>query len=238
MLCRVGSSPETAARTATIFPAPTSPVITPIRRSATHQPIRATASPWLACGAGSPMRGRGRVWVNPKRPWRRSIIIAPARPGRGAVRVGQDRARPARCRAGPGGRPSGRVRPGEPHRAAGRSRSPWPAVGRGCFRSGLGVGVATNLVRDCRSGRYTGRPFEIASRRPRPAPRRRGTAYVARTRSGNRGDRVRPRRPGRPGQHRVPRPVPDTSLTASTRSVNRRNQPRTVSAAIRRCPNR
>ena len=51
-----------AARTATVFPAPTSPVITPRARSVTHQPIRATASPWLVwrcsiCGARSRRNG-------------------------------------------------------------------------------------------------------------------------------------------------------------------------------------
>ena len=70
MVCREGSSPASAARTATVFPAPTSPVITPRARSVTHQPIRATASPWAGVavqhlrgevaaerGAGEPVVG-------------------------------------------------------------------------------------------------------------------------------------------------------------------------------------
>src|SRR5437868_12565956 len=44
--CRVGSSPATAARTATVFPAPTSPVITPSRISTTQKLIRAVAWAW------------------------------------------------------------------------------------------------------------------------------------------------------------------------------------------------
>src|SRR5271169_6480064 len=45
-LWRLRSRAASAARTATVLPAPTSPVITPMRRSATHQPMRATASLW------------------------------------------------------------------------------------------------------------------------------------------------------------------------------------------------
>src|SRR6516225_11096817 len=41
--CRVGSSPATAARTATVFPAPTSPVITPSRIWSMQKLIRAVA---------------------------------------------------------------------------------------------------------------------------------------------------------------------------------------------------
>src|SRR6266536_2184955 len=48
--CRVGSSPATAARTATVFPAPTSPVMTPGKVSAMQKLIRAVA--WAcACRA-------------------------------------------------------------------------------------------------------------------------------------------------------------------------------------------
>ena len=45
---RLWSSPASAARTATVLPAPTSPVTTPRARSSTHQVMRATASAWLA----------------------------------------------------------------------------------------------------------------------------------------------------------------------------------------------
>src|SRR4029450_7477976 len=41
--CRVGSSPATAARAATVFPAPTSPVITPSRGSVIQKLILAVA---------------------------------------------------------------------------------------------------------------------------------------------------------------------------------------------------
>src|SRR5215472_17427301 len=48
--CRVGSSPATAARTATVLPAPTSPVMTPSRVSVMQKLIRAVAWAW-ACRA-------------------------------------------------------------------------------------------------------------------------------------------------------------------------------------------
>src|SRR5205814_8489305 len=44
--CRVGSSPATAARAATVFPAPTSPVITPSRVWSMQRLIRAVAWAW------------------------------------------------------------------------------------------------------------------------------------------------------------------------------------------------
>src|SRR5438045_4685495 len=44
--CRVGSSPATAARAATVFPAPTSPVITPSRVWSMQKLIRAVAWAW------------------------------------------------------------------------------------------------------------------------------------------------------------------------------------------------
>src|SRR6267142_1543618 len=48
--CRVGSRPATAARTATVLPAPTSPVMTPSKVSAMQKLIRAVAWAW-ACRA-------------------------------------------------------------------------------------------------------------------------------------------------------------------------------------------
>jgi hypothetical protein len=54
-------------RTATVFPAPTSPVTTPIERSPMHQEMRATASLWEAwrCSIpGARSRPKG-VRVNP-----------------------------------------------------------------------------------------------------------------------------------------------------------------------------
>src|SRR6478736_2201217 len=44
--CRVGSSPATAARAATVFPAPTSPVMTPSRIWSMQKLIRAVAWAW------------------------------------------------------------------------------------------------------------------------------------------------------------------------------------------------
>src|SRR5487761_377590 len=44
--CRVGSRPATAARTATVLPAPTSPVMTPSRTWAMQKLIRAVAWAW------------------------------------------------------------------------------------------------------------------------------------------------------------------------------------------------
>src|SRR6516225_10135606 len=44
--CRVGSRPATAARAATVFPAPTSPVITPSRIWSMQKLIRAVAWAW------------------------------------------------------------------------------------------------------------------------------------------------------------------------------------------------
>src|SRR5215469_7361442 len=44
--CRVGSRPATAARTATVLPAPTSPVMTPSRVSSMQKLIRAVAWAW------------------------------------------------------------------------------------------------------------------------------------------------------------------------------------------------
>ena len=70
MLYRLASKVDSVARMATVLPAPTSPVITPMRRSVMHQPIRAVASPCAALrcsmpGARSRPKG-GRV--NPKKP--------------------------------------------------------------------------------------------------------------------------------------------------------------------------
>src|SRR5437868_14291868 len=52
--CRVGSSPATAARTATVFPAPTSPVITPSRTWSMQKLIRAVAWAWACRASRSP----------------------------------------------------------------------------------------------------------------------------------------------------------------------------------------
>src|SRR5659263_536610 len=58
-VCREASSPANAARSATVLPAPTSPVITPSAVSLMHQRIRATASacpPWRCSIAGARSR--------------------------------------------------------------------------------------------------------------------------------------------------------------------------------------
>src|SRR5450759_3028804 len=58
-VCREASSPANAARSATVLPAPTSPVMTPSAVSLMHQRIRATASacpPWRCSIAGARSR--------------------------------------------------------------------------------------------------------------------------------------------------------------------------------------
>lgn len=47
MTWRAGSRAAVAARIATVLPAPTSPVMTPMACWSTHQVIRATASAWV-----------------------------------------------------------------------------------------------------------------------------------------------------------------------------------------------
>ena len=49
-----GSRPARTVRTETVLPAPTSPVTTPMERSAMHQEMRATASLWEACRCSMP----------------------------------------------------------------------------------------------------------------------------------------------------------------------------------------
>ena len=71
------SSSARAARTATVLPAPTSPVITPMAASSTHQAMRATASAWPGwrCsmeGARSLVNG---VRVKPQWERSRSMLI-------------------------------------------------------------------------------------------------------------------------------------------------------------------
>jgi len=59
--------PGEGGAAATVLPAPTSPVSTPRALSATHQVIRATASPWEACRCSMPgARSRPKgMRVNP-----------------------------------------------------------------------------------------------------------------------------------------------------------------------------
>jgi hypothetical protein len=54
MVCREASRPARTVRTETVFPAPTSPVITPMARSAMHQVMRAQASLWAAWRCSMP----------------------------------------------------------------------------------------------------------------------------------------------------------------------------------------
>jgi hypothetical protein len=56
IVCFEGSSVDSAVRTETVFPAPTSPVTTPRDRSAMHRLMRATASLWDACRWSMPRR--------------------------------------------------------------------------------------------------------------------------------------------------------------------------------------
>ena len=53
-MCRDASRPATAARAATVFPAPHSPEITPIACSEMHHWIRATASACAPCACNIP----------------------------------------------------------------------------------------------------------------------------------------------------------------------------------------
>src|SRR2546430_18875 len=52
MVCREASRPARTVRTEAVLPAPTSPVTTPMARSAMHQVIRAQASLWAAWRGG------------------------------------------------------------------------------------------------------------------------------------------------------------------------------------------
>jgi hypothetical protein len=53
-VCLEASRPATAARAATVFPAPHSPLITPIACSLMHHDIRATASACAPVGCSIP----------------------------------------------------------------------------------------------------------------------------------------------------------------------------------------
>ena len=69
-------------RTATVLPAPTSPVTTPMTRSATHQPMRATASSWACVAvqhAGGEVTAEGHAGEPVVRPAAsRSRVVLPA----------------------------------------------------------------------------------------------------------------------------------------------------------------
>src|SRR5215472_13738161 len=58
-VCRVGSIEARAARTATVFPVPTSPVMTPRVFSVMVQVMRAAASAWEAWRCGVQVAGQG-----------------------------------------------------------------------------------------------------------------------------------------------------------------------------------
>src|SRR5664279_1539324 len=76
--CREASNAAVAARIATVFPAPTSPVMTPMWCCSMHQVIRATASAWERCWCSIPgarFRPNG-ILVNPKYVCMSSILIA------------------------------------------------------------------------------------------------------------------------------------------------------------------
>src|ERR1700761_6752993 len=75
IVCLEGSRPARTVRTETVLPAPTSPVMTPMARSLTHQVMRATASLWAACRCSMPgarLRPKG-MRVNPE--WACSFSI-------------------------------------------------------------------------------------------------------------------------------------------------------------------
>src|ERR1700746_2271053 len=78
--CRVGPRPATAARTATVLPAPTSPVITPSRIWSMQKLIRAVAWAWAWRANRSPaaiaLPNGGRAspqWAGPRA--RRAIAV-------------------------------------------------------------------------------------------------------------------------------------------------------------------
>src|SRR6266498_4383182 len=132
--CRTGSRAARAARTATVLPAPTSPVITPRACSVTVQVIRTTASLWAAwrCSmAGARSRPNGSR-VKPQWPCSFCSISGHHLLWRsGACRTGGSAGRPwlagrrpvRRGRRCGGGRRAGGSRP-----AGRRSRSWWPGL--------------------------------------------------------------------------------------------------------------
>ena len=66
-VCLEGSRPARTARTETVLPAPTSPVMTPMDRSLMHQAMRATASlreAWRCSMPGARSRPNG-MRLNP-----------------------------------------------------------------------------------------------------------------------------------------------------------------------------
>src|ERR1700747_356559 len=67
-VCLEGSRVARTVRTETVFPAPTSPVMTPIARSLMHQEMRATASLWEACRCSIPGARLRRKGIR-RNPW-------------------------------------------------------------------------------------------------------------------------------------------------------------------------
>src|SRR5579859_5345281 len=142
---RVGSRPATAARSATVFPLPTSPVTTPSADSATQKLIRATASAcaWRANRSLAAIRlpngcGPGRS-ARPTAPGSRLVLLVLAaaggehaqlrevdlRPGAGLlVMGGGDQAQVVDT--GRGGLGPGRLRDGPVHVPAGDERGGGP----------------------------------------------------------------------------------------------------------------
>ena len=204
MVWREGSRSARAARTATVLPAPTSPVTTPRARWLMHQPIRATASAWAVCRCSicgaSPAEGRlGEAVVGLqsvtrhrclRRPGAASLSSRAGRVGRGVPSgAGMRRGPSAVVRTASGGQLGGVLVFAQVQVVdAGRCRRGW---GRS---SGRALGCTCRPIR-C----GTAWPIE----RPRDAPRW-GSGRTGR----------RPARPGaRPGRRR-----PRTRCRATRRS--------------------
>src|SRR5512132_3033462 len=91
MVWRTGSSAATAARAATVLPAPTSPVTTPMARSLISQAMRATASAWPRWGGASRGPGRGRRGCGRSRSGRAAVRSRRILHGVGGLDVGEGR---------------------------------------------------------------------------------------------------------------------------------------------------
>src|ERR1019366_5718825 len=110
---RVGSRPATAARSATVLPAPTAPVTTPSADSTTQKRIRAIASAcaWRANRSLAAMDLPNGVRARPKCAAHGAALTAAPRPGRGRGLARPEHQRPGARRA---------IRTRELHLAAGR----------------------------------------------------------------------------------------------------------------------
>src|SRR6266536_1299951 len=157
VVCREGSRSVRAARSATVLPAPTSPVMTPRAVSATHQRIRATASacPVWRCSMPGARSLRKGVRVKPKEEHSLSTLTGcpPARPRPGGSGRWGSGGRRGRGRVGVGwaGRPVRGRRAG-----GGRVR------GWGGWWGGVGSGFGVDVPGDVEGGGLPGGPAVVA----------------------------------------------------------------------------